>query len=108
MLVVDGVEMIDVREAARIAHRTPETIRRWVWSGRLDAVKVGVKLVMRREEILRLSAEAAPAATTSMSLGDWARQAARANHSGRRGVSARDMVFDDRSQRDREGRRARR
>ncbi len=105
MIVIDGVEMIDVREAARLAHRAPETIRRWVWSGRLDAVKVGVKLLVRREEILRLAPEGGP--ETSSSLGDWVCQAAGANQSGRRGVSARDLILDDRSQRDPGNRRAR-
>jgi excisionase family DNA binding protein len=32
---------ITVREAARRTHRSPETIRRWIWSGRLPAIKRG-------------------------------------------------------------------
>jgi len=32
---------ITVREAARRTHRSEETIRRWIWSGRLPARKQG-------------------------------------------------------------------
>jgi excisionase family DNA binding protein len=35
------VQEITVREAARRTHRSPETIRRWIWSGRLPATKRG-------------------------------------------------------------------
>jgi excisionase family DNA binding protein len=33
--------MLTVPEAARRAGRSPETIRRWIWSGRLPSEKVG-------------------------------------------------------------------
>jgi excisionase family DNA binding protein len=36
-----AVQEITVREAARRTHRSPETIRRWIWSGRLPAIKRG-------------------------------------------------------------------
>jgi excisionase family DNA binding protein len=32
---------LTVREAARRTHRSEETIRRWIWSGRLPARKAG-------------------------------------------------------------------
>jgi excisionase family DNA binding protein len=32
---------ITVQQAARRTHRSPETIRRWIWSGRLPATKRG-------------------------------------------------------------------
>jgi excisionase family DNA binding protein len=35
------VQEITVREAAHRTHRSPETIRRWIWSGRLPAIKRG-------------------------------------------------------------------
>lgn len=35
------VQEITVQEAARRTRRSPETIRRWIWSGRLPAVKRG-------------------------------------------------------------------
>jgi excisionase family DNA binding protein len=34
-------EEITVQEAAQRTSRSPETIRRWIWSGRLPAVKRG-------------------------------------------------------------------
>jgi excisionase family DNA binding protein len=36
-----AAEELTVREAARRAHRSEETIRRWIWSGRLPARKHG-------------------------------------------------------------------
>ncbi len=36
-----AVQEVTVREAALRTHRSPETIRRWIWSGRLPAVKRG-------------------------------------------------------------------
>lgn len=36
-----AVQEITVREAAQRTHRSPETIRRWIWSGRLPATKRG-------------------------------------------------------------------
>jgi excisionase family DNA binding protein len=40
-MCVTAVEEITVQEAARRTGRSPETIRRWIWSGRLPAVKHG-------------------------------------------------------------------
>jgi excisionase family DNA binding protein len=36
-----SLQEITVREAARRTHRSEETIRRWIWSGRLPAHKRG-------------------------------------------------------------------
>jgi excisionase family DNA binding protein len=36
-----ALQEITVREAAQRTHRSPETIRRWIWSGRLPAAKRG-------------------------------------------------------------------
>lgn len=36
-----ATQEIPVREAAKRVHRSPETIRRWIWSGRLPATKRG-------------------------------------------------------------------
>lgn len=44
-----------MREAARRAGRSEETIRRWIWSGRLPAVKRGTAYridVMHLEEVI--------------------------------------------------------
>ena len=44
---------LPVREAARRCHRTPETIRRWVWDGRLPAEKIGGHLYIRESDLPR-------------------------------------------------------
>jgi excisionase family DNA binding protein len=46
--------MITVPEAARIAGRDAETIRRWVRSGRLPASKVGMQHVIREQDLAAL------------------------------------------------------
>jgi len=38
---VSEVQEVSVREAARLTRRSEETIRRWIWSGRLPARKRG-------------------------------------------------------------------
>ncbi|MEP6526728.1 MAG: helix-turn-helix domain-containing protein [Nocardioidaceae bacterium] len=94
MTTVDGVDMVTVREAAELAERTPETIRRWVWSGRLPARRDGHRLLLDRQDVLHLvdSGTAAGAST----LRDWARQVRRCFPAGERGSSARDLVIADR------------
>jgi excisionase family DNA binding protein len=94
MLVVDGVEMVDVREAARLAGRTPETIRRWVWSGRLAATKNGNKLLVARRD---LEASAHPEEAAPGSLAEWAAQLPTAPGGAR---TAAELVLDDRAGRD--------
>lgn len=91
--------VLDVRSAAALVGRHPETVRRWVWSGRLPAHRRGNRLLVTRED---LEAAAGGAATTS--LAEWAERAraargpARAGGSGR---SAADLVIEDRAQRSR-------
>jgi excisionase family DNA binding protein len=50
--------MLTVPEAARIAGRDPETIRRWIRSGRLAARKVGTQHVIDEEDLSELVADA--------------------------------------------------
>jgi excisionase family DNA binding protein len=102
MRTVDGVEMLDVREAARLAGRTPETVRRWVWSGRLAARRDGNRLLVARDDVLRLAAgkQATRPRGAAYSLGQWADEVAAAHGRGRRGASARDLVLADRAERD--------
>jgi excisionase family DNA binding protein len=49
--------MITVAEAARKVGRDPETIRRWIRSGRLRARKVGTQHVIEEAELLPLLAD---------------------------------------------------
>ena len=44
-------ERINVREAAKECGRNPETVRRWVWSGKLPAQKLGNQLFIRRSDL---------------------------------------------------------
>jgi len=41
-------ELISVRQAAAECGRNPETIRRWIWSGKLPAEKLGNQLFVKR------------------------------------------------------------
>ncbi len=87
---------MDVKAAARLAGRTAETIRRWVWSGRLSAQKRGNRLVMARRDVEALAGgERRP-----LSLAEWARLAEAAMR-GRRGPrkSAADLVLAERRRR---------
>ncbi|MBA2455015.1 MAG: helix-turn-helix domain-containing protein [Nocardioidaceae bacterium] len=89
--------MVDVREAAALAARTPETIRRWVWSGRLPARRRGRRLIVARDDVLRLVG-ASRSDGAGVTLQEWAQEAS----AGPAGSSetASDLVFDDRAARD--------
>ncbi len=93
--------MVDVREAARLTHRAPETIRRWVWNGRLPATKQGNRLLIARDLVTALAdAHEAMAAQDSQdsqdSLAAWAERVT-ADRTGLAGASAADLVWDDRA-----------
>ena len=47
--------MLTVPEAARRIHKDPETIRRWIRSGRLSARKVGTQHVIDEDDLERLT-----------------------------------------------------
>ena len=44
-------ELISVRDAAQQYGRNMETIRRWVWSGKLPAQKLGNQLFIKRADL---------------------------------------------------------
>ena len=90
--------MIGVREAARLTRRTPETVRRWVWSGRLKATKQGNRLFFSRAEVAALAGTTGdPAAGAKrLTLAEWASRAA-ADRAGSPGATAADLVWDDRA-----------
>jgi len=91
-------DFIDVREAAAVAGRSPETVRRWVWSGRLAAHRQGRRLLIARTEfdaLIGLRREGLPG-----SLADWLREVDdRQPASARRGSSAADLVIEERIRR---------
>lgn len=98
MMLIDGVEMVDVHEAADLVRRTPETVRRWVWSGRIAAVKKGQKLFVPRQALL--TAAGAPRESVDPdrpTLEAWATQLAKAPSGSR--STARELVLDDRARR---------
>jgi len=74
--VIDGVEMVDVRRAAQLVRRTPETVRRWIWSGRLPAVRRGNRLLVARQALDDLTSSRTTTAGPELSLRAWAALAA--------------------------------
>ncbi|MDP3880283.1 MAG: helix-turn-helix domain-containing protein [Dehalococcoidales bacterium] len=52
-------ELIGVREAAKTCHRNMETIRRWIWSGKLPAQKLGNQLFIKRADLASYCRETA-------------------------------------------------
>lgn len=51
-------ELMTVREAAQMCRRTAETVRRWIWGGKLPAQKLGNQLFVRRADVLRMTTAA--------------------------------------------------
>jgi excisionase family DNA binding protein len=71
-----AVQEITVREAAQRVHRSPETIRRWIWSGRLPATKRGntyyVDVVHLEGLVVEMGAAEHQADTARLgSLAEW-------------------------------------
>lgn len=52
--------MLTVPEAARLARRNPETIRRWIREGKLAATKVGTQHVIDEVEFARVAGVGTP------------------------------------------------
>ena len=93
----DQSEVLDVRGAAALVRRHPETVRRWVWSGRLAARREGGRLVVARRDVEALAGRRAVA----MTLAEWAERARSARGVAKpgAGTSAADLVIEDRAQR---------
>src|SRR5215467_6806891 len=102
MLAADGSGegMLDVNEAARVAGRSAETVRRWIWSGKLTARREGRRLMISRDELTALLAGQGRA-DAGLTLAEWAaaaRQALFLSGGLARG-SAADLVLADRRSR---------
>lgn len=93
-----GADLVDVQEAAVVAGRSPETVRRWVWSGRLRARKVGRRLMIVRNDLDALiSVQSGGRPGT---LADWLREVEDLHRaSTERRPSAADLVITDRTRR---------
>jgi len=50
-MATDEPELLTVREVARRCHRSEETIRRWIWSGKLPARKLGNQLFIESSAV---------------------------------------------------------
>jgi len=86
-------DVLTVREAAIRVGRAPETIRRWIWSGRLAAHRRGNRLMVARQELERIATDARlPDLTTWLAAID----SRGVNSSSRRARSAADLVLEDR------------
>lgn len=97
--------MLTVREAAERAGRTPETIRRWVWSGRLAAIRQGNRLLVAGRDVDAITAGTSAAGEARLSLAAWLEIVADQRRTGglprpQRGSSAADLVVSDRRGRD--------
>jgi hypothetical protein len=44
-------DLINVRDAARQCGRNTETVRRWIWGGKLRAQKLGNQLFIRKKDL---------------------------------------------------------
>jgi|SRR5579859_2351950 excisionase family DNA binding protein len=100
-----AVQEVSVREAARIAHRSEETIRRWIWSGRLPAVKRGTSYRVDVRHLEDVVIELEPRATEESGAAgrqaEWAAWFAEVDawKAGLRtipGTTAADLVIEDR------------
>ena len=85
-------------QAASLTGRSPETIRRWVWSGRLRAGKRGNKIFIDRGDLE--AAAGTVGLRDAISLGSWLRglEAAGLKNEAREG-SVSDLVLEDRRSR---------
>ena len=81
-----------MREAAEYVGRTPETVRRWVWSGRVSAIRQGHRLLIPRSD---LDSSVRERDEVRLSLRDWAATVPRADTAS--AASAADLVLEDRS-----------
>jgi hypothetical protein len=55
-------DLVNIREAARQCGRNMETVRRWVWGGKLPAQKLGNQLFIRKRDLASFCRETATVA----------------------------------------------
>jgi excisionase family DNA binding protein len=86
-------EMLDVRRAAALVGRHPETVRRWVWTGRLTAHRRGNRLLVARGDVEALAGTPTRA---PIDLSTWVDRVRSGDRRGTRS-SAADLVIADRA-----------
>ena len=67
--MTEEADLMTVREIARACHRSEETVRRWIWSGKLPARKLGNQLFARRSDVEALAQPAVREATAAYGAG---------------------------------------
>lgn len=87
---------LDIRAAARLTGRSTETVRRWVWAGKLRARKRGKRLFVLRGD---LEAVAGNQRVGHLSLTEWRAVASRVLRRSPTGRLASDLVLADRRER---------
>src|SRR5262249_48370453 len=97
-------ELVDIRQAAGLVGRHPETVRRWVWSGRLAATRRGSRLLVDRADGELLAGgggRGGGGGGAVRSLAVWAERARKARETATcgSGRSAADLVIEDRAHR---------
>jgi excisionase family DNA binding protein len=91
---------ITVRDAASALRRHPETIRRWVWTGRVAARRQGNRLLLSRADLATVAAGGAE--YDRLGLKEWADRLAQLREDRgqlARSASAADLVIGDREAR---------
>jgi len=97
-----AAQELTVRQAARQAGRSEETLRRWIWSGRLPAVKRGtsyrIDVVNLERVMIELGDGSGQHATKTVSWEEWLAAVGKwkARVKATPGVSAADLVIEDR------------
>lgn len=74
LVLRDSTDDLSTADAARLARRSPKTVRRWITSGALRAQRRGRALVIRRpvlEAFLAGTEEGASSAAIASSLKKW-------------------------------------
>ena len=95
---MNSSDELTINAAAALVDRSPETVRRWVWSGRLKARKSGRHLLVPRAEVEALRASAP--SSKRLTLREWGAVAERVlNRRVKGGRSASDLVLEERRKR---------
>jgi excisionase family DNA binding protein len=92
-------DFIDVRQAAALIGRHPETVRRWVWSGRIGARRRGNRLFVDRKDVESVAGSPSPESSSLMAWAQRAKELREVGGGSGVGVSAADLVLDDRAAR---------
>jgi excisionase family DNA binding protein len=102
-MAVVAAQELTVRQAAKRAGRSEETIRRWIWSGRLPAVKRGTSYrigVMHLEQVMVEFETGGPSlhTTPNQSMLAWLDELAewKRGLTSTPGISAVDLLLEDR------------